>query len=564
MPDTDAQESDASALAFLLRQAGTGALVTVGVLMVLASLSEGVGLLLLVPITQIVADQPPVGLGGAWVATLARTPLPVLLGGFVALIALRAGIMYAVLVRRTALTVGIGRRLRTMAQSAIVAADWRWLSGQRSADHATLIVTQADRVGREADRAVDLASSLVTLAGLIAAALWLAWPLTLATMALGALTALLWITLRRRDDALGEPYAAALRTLQSHVADGLVHLRAARIAGAQGALVRDFSATAHTLERLERQYYAVGHRAYLALQVLAAAMLALLVWFGLRVLGLPLAIFVPVLAIFVRIVPLVGNMQQGWRAWRFCRPALADLRRTIVEARANAEPTVPDAAPITFANQIALDAVRFGFPGRSAPVLDAFSATIPAGAVIGVSGPSGSGKSTLADLLSGLVAPDAGTITVDGLPLEGERRIRWRRQVAYVEQAPYLFDGTIGANLAWGLAESPGRDALEQALHDASASFVLRLTRGLDTHVGEVGRQLSGGERQRISLARALLRRPSLIILDEVTAALDGENEAEIARTIERLRGRCTFVILGHRPALHALADHAIVLAHAG
>jgi ATP-binding cassette subfamily C protein len=564
MPDTATSESDAGAIAFLLRQAGTRSLATVGVLLVVASLTEGIGLLLLVPITQIVANQPVEGIGGRWMGALAQTPLPVLLGGFVALIALRAGIMYAVLVRRTALAVGIGRRLRTTAQSAIVAAEWRWLSGQRSAHHAALIVTQADRVGREADRAVDLASSLVTLIGLIAAALWLAWKLTLVTMILAALTALLWIALRRRDEALGEPHAAALRTLQGHVADGLAHLRAARIAGAQSALIRDFSDTAHTLERLERQFYAIGHRAYLALQVIAAGMLALLVWFGLRVLGLPLAIFVPVLAIFVRIVPLIGTMQQGWRAWRFCRPALREVRRTIAEAHANAEPIVPDAAPLVFADRIALCDVRFGFPGRSAPVLDAFSAAIPAGAIVAVSGPSGSGKSTLADLLSGLVAPDAGNITVDGIPLEGERRIRWRRQVAYVEQAPYLFDGTIGANLAWGLAEGADSAAMEKALRDASASFVLRLPKGLDTHVGEVGRQLSGGERQRIALARALLRRPSLIILDEVTAALDSENEAEIARSIERLRGRCTFVILGHRPALHALADDTIVLAHGG
>ena len=125
-----------------------------------------------------------------------------------------------------------------------------------------------------------------------------------------------------------------------------------------------------------------------------------------------------------------------------------------------------------------------------------------------------------------------------------------------------VFDGTIAANIAWG-SEVVERAAMERALRDASADFVLRLPHGLDTRVGEVGRQLSGGERQRISLARALLRNPSLVILDEVTAALDPANEATIARTIERLRGRCTFVILGHRPALHALADQTIELGHA-
>ena len=103
---------------------------------------------------------------------------------------------------------------------------------------------------------------------------------------------------------------------------------------------------------------------------------------------------------------------------------------------------------------------------------------------------------------------------------------------------------------------------MERALRDASAEFVLDLPQGIETLVGELGRQLSGGERQRISLARALMRKPSLIILDEVTAALDASNETAIARTIERLRGTCTFVILGHRPALHALTDQMIEPRH--
>lgn len=563
MSDREIRGGDAGALAYLVRKVGVPPLAVVGLLMVLSSLTEGIGLLLLVPITQIVADPGAAGaaqqLGGAWGAALADVPLTALLAGFVGLIALRAGLMYAVMVRRTELSLGLVRDLRTTIQEAIITADWRWLSAQRSADHASLIVNQAEQVGREADRALDLASSLVTLIGLIAAALWLAWPLTLATLGLGALTAVAWVALRRREDALGAPFAAAYVALQGHVADGLTHLRAARIAGAQENLARDFSATARQIESIERRYIAVGHRAHLALQVVAAAMLALLVWFGLRVLALPLALFVPVLAIFGRIVPLVGNMQQGWRAWRFCRPALDHLRGTVAEARAAAEPVVAESAPIPFADSITLDRVDFAFAGRAQPVLDKFSCTIKAGTVVGISGPSGSGKSTLADLLSGLIAPDAGMIRVDGEPLAGESRIRWRRQVAYVEQVPYLFDGTIAANLGWGSARADRAD-MECALRDASAEFVLRLPQGLDTMVGEVGRQLSGGERQRISLARALLRRPSLIILDEVTAALDHANEAAIAQTVQNLRGECTFIVLGHRPALHALADQVIAL----
>ncbi len=530
MSDRLTRGGDADALSYLAGKVGRGPLALVAVLMVLSSLTEGIGLLLLVPITQIVADQSVAGAGqswgGPWGAALASLPLALLLAGFVALIALRAALMYAVLVRRTALSLGLVRDLRTTLHSAVIAADWRWLSGQRSADHAALIVSQAEQVGREADRALDLASSLVTLCGLIAAALWLAWPLTLATLGLGALTAIAWIALRRRDDALGEPFAAAYVALQSHVADGLTHLRAARIAGAEHALAREFSATAREIEGIERRYIAIGHRAHLALQVVAAAMLAILVWFGLRVLALPLALFVPVLAIFGRIVPLVGNMQEGWRAWRFCRPALDHLRRTVAEARAAAEPDVADSPPLRFSDSIVLDRVGFAFADRATPVLDGFSCTISAGSVVGISGPSGSGKSTLADLLSGLVAPDAGEIRVDGVALSGEQRIRWRRQIAYVEQVPYLFDGTIAANLAWGIAE-PDRAAMAAALRDASAEFVLRPA-ARSRHAGRRSRPCTVRRRAPANLARA----------SAAAAPLDGDPRRSYRRTRQRERSR--------------------------
>lgn len=553
--------SDMAGLVYLARRIGPRPLAAVGLLMLLASLTEGVGLLLLVPLTQIVAGNPPAELAGEWSAALARLPLSVLLGGFVLLIAMRATLAYAVLRQRTSLSLELIRRLRVEAQEAILSANWRWLSAQRSADQGAMIVGQADRVGREANRALDIVTCLVTLIALLAAALWLSWALTLATLALGCLTAVVWITLRRREDTLGEPFDAAYRALNRHVADGLAHLRAARIAGAQDTLAHDFAASAASLEAIETRYTAVAQRANMSLQVVSAAMLALLVWLGLRVLAIPLALFVPVLAIFARVVPLIGTIQQGLRAWRFCRPALDDLRSMMSEAHAAAEPLAIGGAPLPFAEAIELDRVHVRFPHRPTPVIAGLSLTIPRGAVVGVSGPSGSGKSTLADLVSGLIAPDAGSIRIDGTMLDEGRRIHWRRQVAYVEQVPYLFDGTIADNLAWGLAP-PGRAALERALAEASARFVTDLPRGLDTPVGEVGRQLSGGERQRIAFARALLRDPSLVILDEVTAALDAENEAAIARTIGRLRGERTFLILGHRPALHAIADVVVELRH--
>ncbi|MEL0250455.1 MAG: ATP-binding cassette domain-containing protein [Novosphingobium sp.] len=165
----------------------------------------------------------------------------------------------------------------------------------------------------------------------------------------------------------------------------------------------------------------------------------------------------------------------------------------------------------------------------------------------------------MADLLAGLIKPDCGQVLVDDETLHGPARIRWRRRVAYVEQSPYLFDGTIAENLAWGMADC-SEERMRASLLRASADFVLDLPQGLATRVGESGRQLSGGERQRLALARALLRAPDLLILDEVTAALDGGNEALVNGTIAALKGSCTILVLGHRTGLLELADQVVDL----
>ena len=174
--------------------------------------------------------------------------------------------------------------------------------------------------------------------------------------------------------------------------------------------------------------------------------------------------------------------------------------------------------------------------------------------------PSGAGKSTLADVLCGLTGPDSGALRVGGTPVEGALRRAWRARVAYVQQDPLLFHASIRENLLWSAPEASDA-ALREALEAASALFVLTLPDGLDTVVGDRGVRLSGGERQRIALARGLLRHPDLLILDEVTSALDAANEAAVSAAIARLKGRLTIVTIGHRGVLAELSDLTVALA---
>lgn len=155
-----------------------------------------------------------------------------------------------------------------------------------------------------------------------------------------------------------------------------------------------------------------------------------------------------------------------------------------------------------------------------------------------------------------MIEPDSGRLLVDGVRVDGEIRVAWRQSVAYVPQDVFLFDDTIRVNLLWGNPATT-TDALLEVLDKAAAGFVRDLPNGLDTVVGANGMRLSGGERQRLTIARALLARPSLLIMDEATSALDPANELAIRDALRRLRGD---LIIGHRLATLEHAGQVIEL----
>ena len=195
-----------------------------------------------------------------------------------------------------------------------------------------------------------------------------------------------------------------------------------------------------------------------------------------------------------------------------------------------------------------------------APVLIDADFTIPAGCFCAILGESGAGKSTMADLMVRLLDPDAGRILVDGADLRDLRLADLRARILLVEQTPFLFNATLGDNIAFGLPD-PGHAAITAAAQAAGLSPLLaRLPQGLATPTGERGLALSAGERQRVALARALLRRPQVLILDEPTAALDGETEARIAQNLRACLPEATLIVITHKPALAAMADMTITL----
>ncbi|MGH7504677.1 MAG: ATP-binding cassette domain-containing protein, partial [Longimicrobiales bacterium] len=229
------------------------------------------------------------------------------------------------------------------------------------------------------------------------------------------------------------------------------------------------------------------------------------------------------------------------------------IHAMIESTRAQREITTGSTAPPPLVHGITLDRVSFHHGSR--PALHDVSVTIPAGALVAIVGPSGAGKTTLADLIAGLYRADSGDMRVDGIAMTDIDVAAWRRMVGYVPQEPLLLHDSISRNVTMG-DDRVSRDDVEAALRDAGAwSFVQDRAEGMDAPVGERGGMLSGGQRQRIALARALVRKPALLVLDEVTAGLDSATEAAIFETLQRLRGRVTVLFISHRSAVVEVAD---------
>ena len=193
------------------------------------------------------------------------------------------------------------------------------------------------------------------------------------------------------------------------------------------------------------------------------------------------------------------------------------------------------------------------------------SAVVEPGSVVALTGPSGSGKSTALNVLLGFASCDSGRVTVGGIDLAAVDLVSWRSAIAWVPQRPYLFAGTIRANIALGPPGIPGISEVVRAARDAGAhDFIVALPRGYDTVLGDDGAGLSAGQRQRIALARAFLRDAPFVLLDEPTANLDAATAASVTTAIARLAAGRTVLMAAHRPELIALADRVVDLTPVG
>jgi len=265
-----------------------------------------------------------------------------------------------------------------------------------------------------------------------------------------------------------------------------------------------------------------------------------------------------ILFAFIRIIPSIGLLIQGKTSIEGFTPAYEQVLRLREEAVALEEPK-GDLELLGLKEGLQFNDVSFSYPGRK-PAIEGVSLSIPIGKMTALVGKSGAGKTTVVDLILGLYQHNAGNILLDGKDLAEYDLNSYRHKVGYVPQDPQLFDTTVRENLLWA-APDASEEAIWQACRLASADqFIQELPDKLETILGDRGVRLSGGQRQRLALARAIIRKPDLLILDEATSSLDTESERLIQESIDHLAGETTIVVIAHRLSTIRNADYLYVL----
>jgi ABC-type multidrug transport system fused ATPase/permease subunit len=542
----------------------SGSLVAVGVL---ASLAEGVGISLFLPLLQTLGGGGvEAGEGGRLLdrltAPLADVPperLRVLLAALIlGTVLLTAGLRYAYQALLGVLTARVGHALRSRLFRQLLRVGYGYVE---RAEYGRLMNT----MGSETWRTVSAVTALVglfitasTAAVYAALLLLISWRLTLVAVGALAGAALAVRLLTRRVRALGAQATESNAVLAQRMTEGISAMQTVRLFGRERYEQGRFDRASG---RVSRVFFRLGLVSALVgpvYEVLAAALLVgVLVWGVRRPEDLPpLLVFIFVL---YRLKPRIQSVDN-------LRLQLASLGAAVRDVHGLLDPSDKPYTRSGTARHggvregVRFEGVTFRYGPGERPALDGVSVAFPAGRTTALVGPSGAGKSTAVKLLFRLYDPDGGAVTVDGRPLPDLDLAGWRARAAFVSQDVYLFDGTVRDNIAYG-REGATAAEVEAAARAAHADeFVRRLPDGYDTRVGDRGVRLSGGQRQRIALARAVVRDPDLLLLDEATNALDTVSEHVVQEALGSFSQGRTTVVIAHRLSTVEQADHIVVL----
>jgi len=536
--------------------------------LLLAGVAEGIGLTALLPLVTIAIGsqtgaQGDTLAGGSGLErvvneTLAAIGLTPTLGVLLTVITLTIvlkSLLLLVANKRIGYTVAqVATDLRLSLLRALLVTKWEYYTSKPVGVLTNAMATEATRTSKAYLTGTTIAALFLQTIVYAGVAFLVSWQATLLALATGLFLLLILRNFIKKARQAGLRQTKLMKSLLTHLTDTLQSIKPLK---AMAREERADSILEKKTTRLNRalQKQVLTKETLKALQeplliVLAAVGLyaALTYW------HIPMAKVLVLVFLLARVVKQSNKIQREYTQMAILESAYWSLQDTIREAESAREPELGSKVP-SLNHSIRMDRVSFTYDEER--VLRDASLTFPADLCIAIIGPSGAGKTTLVDLVMALLRPQQGEVFIDDLPLAEVDLRSWRKMIGYVPQETILLHDTVLINVTLGDPNLTEADA-EQALRAAGAwNFVEAMPQGIHSRVGERGSMLSGGQRQRIAIARALVHKPKLLILDEPTSSLDPDTEADICETLAQLRGEITTLAISHQPIFMKIADRA-------
>ncbi|MGV8124725.1 MAG: ABC transporter ATP-binding protein [Candidatus Xenobiia bacterium LiM19] len=523
-----------------------------------SAILEGISLLLLVPFLSAAGMGPSPAAGKS---AFDEKILVIILFLYLLITIIEEFIKRSTSILMIAIKAGFYRALSDRFYEAFACSRWQAIVKQRRSDIANALTNELKTIDIGTQISLQTFSTIPSVLIQVAISFIISWQVTLAAVLFGVLFFFVMRPVNRRLGDIAESLNNVLRDSLSDVNEHLGGIKEIKGYGAEKVHSERFQKKTRRTEEQYVQFIRTFSTSNFIYNTATIVMLAIFIYGAVAFFHESIVKLIVLSIVFFRIWPLFATYQTSLQFFIMMIPAwesFSNRMKELSEAREEFSEE-PGGEPMALKKGIEVREVTFFYSGQEQPTLRNVSLSISAHSFMAVTGLSGSGKSTFVDILLGLLEPSSGEVAVDGDELQPSTAHRWRSAVGFVPQDTFLFNGTVRENLQWSRPSATDGELWEALKLAAADDFIRALPQGLDTGCGDRGTRFSGGERQRIALARALLRSPSLLVLDEATSSLDTENEKRIIDAIKSLYGKMTIVMVAHRLSTIREADEIVL-----
>lgn len=527
-------------------------------LLVFSGLAEGLGVATLLPVLEFAEGQarPESDIALMVVRAIEAIGLSATLGPLLALIVVAMTVKAALLwiAMRTVgfVTADVTADLRLGLLRGLLNARWQYFAGQTKGELVNAMSTEAQRASGAFREACSMFANVALIAVYAAVSFLMSWQATLIAIFAGALFFIVFNQFVVMSRRAGRRQTQLLKSLSTRFVDVIGGLKAVKAMGLERLVFPILESEVDRFRNAQKEQIVASEGLKAVREPTLALFLAIAI-FALVQLGEPISKVLVLAFIGYRLLGIISNVQKLLQSVVVGESAFWSFRELMDRIESESADYQGSDEPPRLSEEIRFEDVSFDY--GEGPVLQGLDLQIPHGSFISLVGESGAGKTTIADLILGLIRPRRGRILVDGVPLDDLDIDEWRKQLGYVPQDPLLLHDTVRHNITLG-DDDITESRIIRSLQAAGAwNFVHERPQGLDSVVGEHGTMLSGGQRQRIAIARALVRNPTLLILDEPTTALDPATEKAICDTLISLRGKMTMLSISHQEAMQDVSD---------